>query len=296
MSARHERGVALILVLWACALMAIVLGGFVALTRSEGLQTRYQVAQARARYAAEAGLARAVAGLQDPDPARRWRVDGQPYTFTFAGAKVTVKVTAEDGKIDLNTATPQVLARFLHGEGLSTDKAHDLAAAIADWRDSDNTVRPGGAEKAAYAQAGRAYGPRNGPFASIEEVQQVLGMTPSLYARIVPSLTIWSGRNIPNAAHAPAAVLAALPGMTSDDASQYVKERRHERSAQGLPGLPNGMPVTAGRMTGTHSVVSTATLANGTMAVLHATIRRRGGMPDGAPYAVLQWREGVAVE
>lgn len=296
MSVRSERGVALILVLWACALMAIVLGGFAVLSRSEGLQTRYQVAQTRARYAAEAGLARAVVGLEDTDPARRWRGDGQPYTFSFAGAKVTVTVTDVDGKIDLNTATPQILARFLHGEGLAPDKAHDLAAAIADWRDSDNTVRPGGAEAAAYQRAGRTYGPRNGPFVSVEELQLVLGMNAPLYARIAPLVTLWSGRNIPDAAHAPAAVLAALPGMSRDKAHQYVDERRHASLAQGLPTLPNGTPVTVGRSGSTQSVVSTATLADGTKAVLHATIRRRGARPNGAPYVVLQWREGLAVE
>src|SRR5699024_3833230 len=93
----NQQGVALILVLWACALLTVVLGGFAVLARTEGLQARYQFAQAQARYAAEAGLARAVAALHDPVPQRRWRVDGQPYHFKFGNASVSVRITAEDG-------------------------------------------------------------------------------------------------------------------------------------------------------------------------------------------------------
>jgi general secretion pathway protein K len=292
----REQGVALILVLWACALMAIVLGGFAALARTEGLQAHYQAAQTRARYAAQAGLARAVAALHDPDLSQRWRGDGRPYTFTFSGATVTVKITDEDGKVDLNAATPKVLAGLLQAAGLTRSEAQDLAAAIADWRDSDHLARPGGAEAERYREAGRDYGPRNGPFASIEELQLVLGMNAALYAKLAPLVTIWSGRHLPNAAHAPAAVLAALPGMDMQAAHRYADRRQHADPADGLPRLPNGMQVAARGGGNAHSIVSTATLADGVKAVLHATIRRRGNRPDQAPYAVLQWQEGIASE
>ena len=48
----RQRGVALLLVLWACTLLAILLGGYAALARTEGLQARYQFAQTQAHYAA----------------------------------------------------------------------------------------------------------------------------------------------------------------------------------------------------------------------------------------------------
>lgn len=293
-SCHPQRGVALILVLWACALVTIVLGGFAVLARTEGMQARYQFAQVQARYAAEAGLARAVLALHDPDQRHRWRVDGQPYRFGFNGAKVTVKITDEGGKVDINTATTRILRRLMQVLGVAPDKAHALAEAIADWRDGNSTARANGAEADRYHQAGRDYGPRNGPFASIQELQLVLGMTPSLYAKLAPLVTIWSGRNIPDPAHAPSAVLAALPGMNQDDADHYVDQRRHADLAHGLPALPNGMVAVAGGGGVTRSIVSTAIMANGTRAVLHATIRQRNHQPNGLPYAVLHWREGTA--
>lgn len=50
--ARSQRGVALLVVLWACTLLAILLGGYAAMARTEGLQARYQFEQTRAHYAA----------------------------------------------------------------------------------------------------------------------------------------------------------------------------------------------------------------------------------------------------
>jgi general secretion pathway protein K len=289
---RSQSGVALLLVLWACALLAILLGGYALVARTEGLQARYQFAQAQARYAAEAGLARAAYALRQSDPGQRWRSDGQPYTFHFDNATVRVRITAEDGKVDLNTATPQVLDGLFRSLGVDDERARALSSAIQDWRDADDASLPAGAEAAQYRSAGRDYGPRDGPFASVEEVQLVLGMDAALYAKAAPLLTVWSGRSMPNPAHAPAAVLAALPGMDRAAAGAFASARSRADPGQGLPALPNGMQVLAGGGGVTHSVRSEATLADGTHAVLRATIRWQAGRGGWQPYAVLRWEEG----
>ena len=103
----RQRGVALLIVLWGCTLLAIMLGGFAALARTEGLQARYQFVQTRAHYAAEAGLVRAIQALQSPDIDSRWVADGRPYVFTFDDAKVTLTIIDEDGKakpMEINVA------------------------------------------------------------------------------------------------------------------------------------------------------------------------------------------------
>ena len=54
-------------------------------------------------------------------------------------------------------------------------------------------LRPNGAEEAAYRAAGLPWGPKNAPFETVEELQQVLGMTADIYKRVAPSLTTYSG-------------------------------------------------------------------------------------------------------
>ena len=278
----RQRGVALLLVLWACTLLAILLGGYAVLARTQAQQTRYQFAQTQAHYAAEAGLMRAIQALQDPDAKRRWAGDGREYPFRFDSAAVQVSIVDEDGKVDLNAATPEVLQALFRAAGLDAAAAARLAANVRDWR-SFVTV-PGQAERgrAEYAAAGRDYAPRHGPFATVEELQQVLGMTPALYRKLEPAITIWSGRAMPDPNTAPPLALAAIPGLDPQQV-QAAQAARQRNAAAGGPPIGGGI---------THSIRSQAVLADGTRAAIRATIRLR---PDGAgmqPYTVLRWQEG----
>jgi general secretion pathway protein K len=281
-AARAQRGVALLVVLWACTLLAIMLGGYAMLARTEGLQARYQFDQAQAHYAAEAGVARAVYGLQDASaPGSRWVPDGRPYTFRFAGAKVSVAVTGESGKVDLNSASPLVLANFFRAAGAG-DRAAAIAQAVVAWRSFAGSQDEVDQKTAAYTAAGRHYGPRNGPFASVEELRMVLGVDERLYAAVAPQVTIWSGRQSPDPATAAPLALAALPDMDLQHARELYAQRMNT-----APGARLVVGYGA-----THSIRSEAVLADGTHAVLRATVRLQGMRASGQPYAVLRWLEG----
>ena len=277
-----QRGVALLLVLWACTLLAILLGGYAAMARTEGLQARYQFAETQAHYAAEAGLMRAIYGLQDPRIGQRWIGDGRAYHFRYDHAAVVVHAVDESGKVDLNTDTPEALQGLFRAAGLAPDKASQLAGQVVEWRSIPTLPNQAQTQRAAYAAAGRDYGPRHGPFATIEEAQMVLGMTPALYQRIAPVLTIWAGNTSPNPNTAPPLALQAIPGMTAAQLATIRAARANNANDPSLA-LNNGT---------THSIESEATLADGTRAVLRATIRMQPGLAGVKPYAVLRWQEG----
>lgn len=281
-SAAGQRGVALLLVLWACTLLAILLGGYAALARTEGLQARYEFAQTQAHYAAEAGLMRAVYGLQSSQPKQRWVGDGRIYAFRYDNATVTVRAIDEGGKVDLNAASPEVLSGLFRATGLKPAEALALADHVVDWRNPVSLQGESDSQRAAYLAAGRDYGPRNGPFASVEELQMVLGMTPALYRLVTPAVTIWAGNASPDPNTAPPLALAAIPGMTPQQQNVVQAARLKNANDPSLV-LNNGT---------THSIRSEATLADGTRAILRATIRLQAGQAQ--PYAVLRWQEGEA--
>jgi general secretion pathway protein K len=274
--------VALLLVLWACTLLAILLGGYAALARTEGLQARYDFAQTQAHYAAEAGVMRAVYGLQDPQAKQRWIGDGRTYTFHYGDATVRLSSVDEGGKVDLNTASPEVLQALFQATGMPQAQAQILAGRLVDWRNPVNLVGAADSGRAAYAAAGRDYGPRNAPFASVEELQMVLGMTPALYRQLAGVITIWSGSTSPDPDMAPPLALAAIPGMTAQQREAIEAARIKHANDPSLI-LNNGT---------THSIRSEATLADGTRAVLRVTVRLQSGQAQS--YAVLRWREGTA--
>jgi type II secretory pathway component PulK len=89
-----------------------------------------------------------------------------------------------------------------------------LSQAIMDWRDPDSTQRPNGAERDAYIKAAMLALPMNAQFREIEELRNVMGMTPEVYTLASPYLTTHGQLGQVNLNSAPIAVLRALPGMT----------------------------------------------------------------------------------
>ena len=84
---------------------------------------------------------------------------------------------------------------------------------MLDWRTpvSDADVhRLHGTTDDEYDAAGRAYRPRHGPFQSVDELNLVLGMTPALYARLKPALTVYSRSEQADLSVAPPEVVHAL--------------------------------------------------------------------------------------
>jgi general secretion pathway protein K len=285
-----------VIVIWAIALMAVLLGSFAVIARTENLESRHVFDTVAARYDAEVGLERAVFELRNTDPAQRWVADGRPYEFDFNGARVTVEVTDESGMIDLNTADGVMLTSLFVSVGVDLNRAQALADAIQDWRDPDDLPREQGAEANEYRAAGLSWVPRNAPFQTTSEVQQVFGMDYDLYQKIEPAITIYSsGGGTPNAAFAPLEALRALPNMTDDYARQIIELR--QSMVPGQPGaqpllLPDGTPIVANGGGLTYSVKSRAVLPNGVSTVLDASIRLGGVGVSGRPYTVLRWRDG----
>ena len=293
---RHRRGVALLLVLWAVALLGILLGGFVLIARTETLQSRWLLDATRARYAAEAGIARAAYELRRTDPMARWVPDGRPYAVDFDQTKLVIEITDESGKLDLNVADESTLLPFFLAMGVEEPAARALVDALMDWRDPDDLVRANGAEKPEYEAARRAYGPAGTGFMTLGEVQQVLGMNYELFRKIEPYVTVFSRNPRPNPAFAASPVLQALSGMLPDQARQLVERRWQLDSAQLAATpilLPDGTPLVAAGGGVTYTVQAKATLPNGTWTLLDATIRL-GGVPGGRAYSILRWREGSA--
>ena len=286
-----QRGIALIIVLWMLALLTIVVGTYAVLARTESMQARFLFDTTDARLAAEAGLHRAVVELRNPEQETRWVPDGRGYAFELGGAIVEVRVTDETGLIDLNAAQTDLLAELFISRGADEIQALQFADAIADWRDPDDEPRPYGAEADDYYRAGYPYGPRNAPFDSVEELQQVIGMTWEIYRSVEGALTVHSGRPAPNPAFAPAEVLMVLPDIDREAAELFVEERSQYHPADQMQlMLPDGTLVNQRGGGLTHTIKSRATLENGAWNQLEATIRL-GTDNRGRPFRIVRWRE-----
>ncbi|MGH8184848.1 MAG: general secretion pathway protein GspK [Rhodanobacteraceae bacterium] len=292
---RRERGAALLLVLWATVLLAALLVGVAASSRSHSEAALYAAQRVRAQLAAEAGLAHAVAGLRAPDIAQQWVPDGRPYTFTFDGAKVTVAVVDVNGLVDLNAASPELLRRLFQTAGVDASAAAQMADTIAAWRGGAPGARFGSPVLAGRLPTGRGAAPVRGPFRSIDQLARLPGMDAALYGKIEPAVTVFSGRNFPDASYAGALVLASLRGVDPRQAEALVQQRRAAAAQRGagngqaFGAVANG-PLIAGYGGVVERVFSVAEMPDGTRAGLDATIRLALTGARARPYKVLDWR------
>lgn len=126
---------------------------------------------------------------------------------------VEVAIREELGKVDINQASETLLANLFAALDVPRQTAGQLADAIADWRDTDDSKRLNGAERNEYAANGLDYGPRNAAFETVEELQLVLGMTRDIFTAARPYFTVYSQRSRINALTASTPARAALGGV-----------------------------------------------------------------------------------
>jgi general secretion pathway protein K len=268
-------GFALITVLWATMILAAVAAGIIAAGRTESRVTRTHLEMVQLDAVADAAINITILHLFDPSPPARPPVDATPFTVEFAGHHVVVTVQDESGKIDLNLANGELLRRLLIVAGIDTQAAQPLVDKILDWREPGIGRRLNGAKAKEYDDAGILYGPRNAPFQSVEELQLVMGMTPMLYERIAPSLTVYSQTPWVDPAFAPRDVLAALAAMRGTSVATAVGAR--------------GAGTSGGVLVGHAFTIRAEIKEAGRLRAARAAVIRLSGFPR-APFGVYQWR------
>jgi len=217
------------------------------------------------------------------------------FSFRLGRANVAVNFISEAARIDLNSASPQLVANFFTGLGIERQQAEEYAERIDGWTAKPRPVSrlstAEDSEEALYRAAGRSYSPRGGPFAHIDELSLVLGLPPALIERAKPFLTVYGGTQIDVLDAAPE-VVAAIPGLTPNLLSKLAEARSAGADAQAV-----------GRLLGTLPLQGVVSIEGGDTYRVQVRIRYDNGRQDASevvivtgltdkPYRVLWWRDG----
>ncbi len=267
--ADRQRGIALVVVMWLVVLLTVIGSSHARNMRIETSLAFNHVGTARARALAEAGINRAIMELFVSDTATRWQFNGTAYQLQLDGGSVNIAIRDASGLLDLNNADPAQLEAVFDAAGAEEADSQRLADAILDWRDKDQLRRLHGAEDNDYRHAGLDWGSRDGPFASVDELRYVLGMTHELFERLAPYLTVHSSQNDVNLKYAPAWLFTVLTNT--------------EQEATETPLIDDTQPA------GPFHITAWATSNRGARASVEAvlSIARTGE----APYTILSWHE-----
>lgn len=213
---RQPNGFIVVTVLWlvaALATLAAIYAGYVLVTAA-GLSDYDD--RIRAQASALAGVEMAAHHLT-ANP--RERPARGAFSFRANGFPVQVEFHAENGRVDLNFASRDMLARLLGAAGADNPElyADRIVAARSPPSGADG-------DEAFARSVGRSFGPRRGPFQHVSEIA-LLGLPPAAVDRALPYLTVFSGQAAINPLAASMDVLRLLPGLTQERIATLIEQR-----------------------------------------------------------------------
>jgi len=248
---RPRRGFALIAALWLLVAFAAIGTAISIHAKTRRLSAANSLDEDRGRAAADAGLeharsrlARLLAG-NSISPRQMPAIAADPWreaslaladTIKLGDERYHVSIRDAGASLNLNRATEVELQRFFTALPVDAGRAVEIAQSIMDWRDADNLHRLRGGEADEYLRMGSAVMPANDDFSRLEELQYVKGITPQIFARARPFLTLMGTGQI-NLNSAPRVVLLALPGMSDETVAVLERTRGSSQPIRGLQEL-----------------------------------------------------------
>lgn len=315
---KNQRGFALLAVMLVLALLAVVVTEFAFSMRLEASMVRSYKDRLLASHLAEAAVHQAIREVLSQAPVQALDENGELVFYRSAPgqplptrltplprARVPLGpgefsywITDEEGRLNLNTASPDRLDRLLKALGLDKQARDIITDSLQDWKDADDLRRLNGAESDDfYLKLPVPYRARNAPLQATAELLQIRGVTRELYAgtserRGLADLVSVFSRNTVNLNTAPAPVLAAL-GLSDAEIADILQARVRNPYTD-VPGRFAGRGLGVG--SATFRVEAEGFVAGEPRARVTAIIQRRGGQPaqpGGAGalgVVILSWR------
>jgi len=175
----NKKGLVLVAVLWIVVVLMLLVA---VLGRKSRLDMKVCFARTeslRCKWACRAGIEKAI-GILNEDTRESdnlldlWSDNEEDFNdIGLERCWFTVRVVDEASKLNINIATKGQLLEL-------PEMVEEIADAIIDWRDQDDTPSEGGAEGGYYENLPYGYMARNGPLRTIRELLMVKDVTPEL--------------------------------------------------------------------------------------------------------------------
>jgi len=247
-----SRGVILIITLWIMAILILFVFGLGFRMSLEARLTDYHATEIKNLYRAKAAVNMLKAVISaDGTEAYDYLGDNWSYneelfkdievgknggTFTISyvrtegpAGKVFYGAMDEESKININTATKEILVEVLKEAG-EEENTEDIAGSILAWRgDSSVPHSTISDDDTYYSFLDFPYLRKGALFDSKEELLLVRGMNPAIYESIRDMITIYGKTNMNTAG---SRVLGAL-GLTGDGIDEILTYRADEDDEEG---------------------------------------------------------------
>ncbi|HKN27341.1 MAG TPA: type II secretion system protein GspK [Roseiarcus sp.] len=296
---RADSGFVLVAVLWILAALATLASIYsvYALNTVNGSHVADDRVQAEASI--RAGVEMAV--FQQLAVPEQVRPSHGAFDLRVGRTGVAVDFRSEAARIDLNAAPADLLAGLFAAVGVDLTHAGTFADRVIGWRTKVKASAPSEAnanapskEAKLYAEQRIPYPPRQAPFDNALELSLLPGLPEPVVERVLPFVTVFSGRAAIDVVSADPTVLSALPGMTPQILTTVLKARASDpgdgRALLALLGPAKGRASTERSKT-VRAAVEVA-FDNGRRVHAEVVFRLKDGKDGGdEPYDLLYWRD-----
>ncbi len=235
-AARAEAGFVLVAVLWILAALATLASIYSSYTVNTAAASHVADDRVQAEASIRAGVEMAVfRQLALPEKARPARGG---FDMRVGRTGVAVRFRSEAARIDLNAAPADLLAGLFAAVGVDPMRAETFAERVVGWRtkaqkgadandgataqtgaDANVAGADGKDDKAAkedklYSEQHMPYPARHAPFDNALELSLLPGVSLAVVERVLPFVTVFSGRPEVDVSSADSTVLSAFPEMT----------------------------------------------------------------------------------
>ena len=176
----NKKGLVLVTVLWVTVVLMVIVAVLGRQSRLDTKVCRARLEGVRCKWASRAGIEKAI-GILNEDTRESdcltdlWSDNEEDLNDVYLqNCWFTVRVVDEASKLNINTVTKGQLLAL-------PEMLEEIADAIIDWRDEDDTPSAGGAEGGYYENLQYGYMARNGPFRTIRELLLVKDVTEQLF-------------------------------------------------------------------------------------------------------------------
>ena len=175
-----KKGLVLVTVLWVVMVLMIIVAVLGRKSRLDAKVCFARMEGLRCKWACRAGIETAIGVLNEDERESDcltdlWSDNDEDFNdIALEKCSFNVRVIDEASKLNINTATKGQLL------GLP-EMLDEIADAIIDWRDKNDTPSEAGAESGYYEELPFGYMARNGPFRTIRELLLVKDVTEELF-------------------------------------------------------------------------------------------------------------------
>jgi general secretion pathway protein K len=273
---KSERGVALVVVLWAGALVSLAMIGLAGHLQAQLAQERAIMRSSQALLVAESGVQmalhpqvmpqnlKAIVAQLNSSLANDWKPLRVRFEVESARDGIAGGFTGEEGRMNLNAilqelgGTPEgrqkvkrrlssILLRLGVNEGNELGMIDRMVDCLIDWVDRDDQEGLQGAERGDYEEAGLNYVPPNRLFLDdLDEITKVMGWGEAMNGLREKRGIDWQdlftiyGNGRLDLRYAEALTIEAWLGLAEGAANEFVKARR---GLDGIDGTDDDPPL-----------------------------------------------------